>query len=227
MDWLVAHTLGLAEIAWVNILLSGDNAIVIALASRSLPERRRLLGILFGAGAAIALRILFALVVTEIIGIDYLKIVGGVLLVWIAIRLAKGEEETDPDVAAHDQLWRAVLTIAIADATMSLDNVIAIAAIADGEHWLFVFGLALSIPLIVVGSSLILTLMERYPVIVWGGAALLGWVAGEMIATDHVLAPKIGLPASTSGEYALAAAGALVVVALAYFLKQRQKAGAI
>jgi YjbE family integral membrane protein len=226
MDWLVAHALGIAEIAWVNILLSGDNAVVIALASRSLPERQRTLGILFGAGAAIALRILFALVVTEIMGIDYLKIVGGVLLVWIAIRLAKGEEDADRDVAAHDQLWRAVLTIAIADATMSLDNVIAIAAIAGGEQWLFIFGLALSIPLIVVGSSLILNLMERYPIIVWGGAALLGWVAGEMVATDPVLAPTIGLPDSTSGEYAFAAAGALVVVAFAYFLKQRQKARA-
>lgn len=222
MDWVLANMLGIAEIAWINILLSGDNAVVIALASRSLPERQRKLGIMFGAGAAILLRIGFALIVTELMEIDYLKIFGGLLLLWIAVRLAKGEAEDERSVAAHDRLWRAVLTIAIADATMSLDNVIAVAAISGGQYWLFVFGLALSIPLIVVGSTLIMNLMDRYPIIIWGGAALLGWVAGEMIASDPALAPQVALTPSKLGEYAFAATGALLVVGLAYVLRQRK-----
>jgi YjbE family integral membrane protein len=223
MDWLVANALGIAEIAWVNILLSGDNAVVIALASRSLPERQRMLGVLFGAGAAILLRIVFALVVSELMLVDYIKIIGGLLLLWIAVKLIKGEAESGRDVVAHSHLWSAVATIAVADATMSLDNVIAIAAIAGGQHWLFVLGLVLSIPLIVVGSTLIMKLMDRYPIIVWGGAALLGWVAGEMIASDPAIAPQIGLPPSNVGEYALAATGAILVLGLGYVLRQRRE----
>jgi len=223
MDWIAANALGVGEIAWINILLSGDNAVVIALASRSLPDRQRALGVAFGAGAAVLLRIIFALLVTEIMAIDYLKIVGGVLLLWIAVGLAKGGDDEDREIAAHDQLWRAVVTIAIADATMSLDNVIAIAAVAAGDHWLFIFGLALSIPLIVMGSTLIMKLMDRYPLIIWGGAGLLGWVAGEMIATDGVLAPYLGLPASHSGEYTIAGGGAIMVIAVAYMLKRATK----
>jgi YjbE family integral membrane protein len=223
MDWLAANALGIGEIAWINILLSGDNAVVIALASRSLPPRQRSLGIFFGAGAAILLRIIFALIVAQLMAIDYLKIIGGLLLLWIAVRLAKGEAEPERDVAAHDRLWRAVLTIAIADATMSLDNVIAIAAIAGSEYSLFILGLVLSIPLIVVGSTVIMNLMDRYPIIIWGGAALLGWVAGAMIAGDPALAPQIALAPSEIGEYAFAATGAVLVVGLAYILRQRKE----
>jgi YjbE family integral membrane protein len=223
MDWLLANGLGIAEIAWINILLSGDNAVVIALASRSLPPRHRGLGILFGSGAAVLLRIIFALIVTEIMQIAYLKIVGGLLLLWIAVKLARGEVESERNITAHDRLWRAVVTIAVADATMSLDNVIAIAAIAGGQYGLFIFGLALSIPLIVVGSTLIMKLMDRYPIIVWGGAALLGWVAGEMIASDPVIAPELLAPPAGLGEYAFAATGALLVVGLAYVLRQRKE----
>jgi YjbE family integral membrane protein len=223
MDWVVANALGIGEIAWINILLSGDNAVVIALASRSLPDRQRGLGILFGAGAAIILRIIFALIITEIMQVDYLKIIGGLLLLWIAVKLAKGEAESERNVVAHDRLWQAVTTIAVADATMSLDNVIAIAAVAGGEHWLFIFGLVLSIPLIVVGSTVIMKVMDRYPIIVWGGAALLGWVAGQMIATDPAVTSGINLPDSAFGEYAFAATGAVLVVGLAYVLKQRRE----
>jgi YjbE family integral membrane protein len=223
MDWLAANALGIGEIAWINILLSGDNAVVIALASRSLPDRQRKFGILCGAGAAILLRIIFALIISEIMQVDYLKIVGGLLLLWIAVRLAKGEVESERPVAAHDRLWRAVATIAVADATMSLDNVIAIAAVAGGEHWLFIFGLVFSIPLIVVGSTLIMKVMDRYPVIVWGGAALLGWVAGEMIASDPAFSSGMILPHSDLEKYAFAATGAVLVVGLAYVLKQRKE----
>ena len=223
MEWLVSNALGIGEIAWINIVLSGDNAVVIALASRSLPARQRALGIFFGAGAAILLRIAFAFIITRIMQVDYLKIAGGLLLLWIAVKLAKGEAESERNIAAHQRLWRAVLTIAIADATMSLDNVIAIAAVAGGEHWLFIFGLVLSIPLIVVGSTLIMKLMDHYPVIIWGGAALLGWVSGEMIATDPVMAPQVDLAPFNLGEYAFAATGALLVVGLAYVLKQRKE----
>lgn len=223
MDWIIAHALGIFEIAWINILLSGDNAVVIALASRSLPPGQRKLGIIFGAGAAILLRILFALIVTQLMEMNYLKLLGGLLLLWIAVRLAMGEDDDGRTVAGHDRLWRAVLTIAVADATMSLDNVIAVAAISGGETWLFVLGLILSIPLIVIGSTLIMTLMERWPIIVWGGAALLGWVAGEMVASDPALEPQLAFTPAGLEHYAFAVAGALLVVALAYLLRQRRE----
>ena len=159
------------------MLLSGDNAIVIALACRSLPEKQRKLGMLLGAGTAIALRIVFAIFITYLLQVPFLKIVGGFLLLWIGIKLAVGEEEGGHNIESSDNLWRAVRTIAIADAVMSLDNVIAIAAAAGGNIWLFVFGLLLSIPLIIYGSTLLSSIMERFPIIIWAGAALLGWIA--------------------------------------------------
>lgn len=174
----------LLQIVWIDLLLSGDNAIVIALACRELPEQQRRLGMVLGAGTAIVLRIIFALFITYLLGVSYLKILGGLLLLWIGIKLALGEEEGGHEIASSDSLWRAVRTIAIADAVMSLDNVIAIAAAAGGNIWLFIFGLLLSIPLIVFGSTLLSSVMERFPAIIWAGAALLGWIAGEMIVSD-------------------------------------------
>ncbi|MDX3809563.1 TerC family protein [Bosea thiooxidans] len=176
--------ISLLQIIWIDLLLSGDNAVVIALACRSLPENRRKLGIWLGAGAAVGLRIIFALIVTYLLGVPYLKVIGGILLFWIAIKLAVGEEEAHGEIEASDSLWKAVRTIAIADAVMSLDNVIAIAGAAKGHPELFIFGLLLSIPLIIMGAQLLTSIIERFPILVWIGAALLGWIAAEMILGD-------------------------------------------
>ncbi|MGX5732650.1 TerC family protein [Bosea thiooxidans] len=176
--------ISLLQIIWIDLLLSGDNAVVIALACRSLPENRKRIGIWLGAGAAVGLRIVFALVVSYLLNVPYLKVVGGVLLFWIAIKLAVGEEEAHGEIEASDSLWKAVRTIAIADAVMSLDNVIAIAAASRGHPELFIFGLLLSIPLIIMGAQLLTTIIERFPILVWLGAALLGWIAAEMIVGD-------------------------------------------
>ncbi len=170
----------LLQIIWIDLLLSGDNAVVIALACRGLPEKQRKIGILLGAGAAVLLRILFALIITYLLSIPFLKLVGGLLLFWIAIKLAVGEEEDGEHGGIEEtgSLWKAVRTVAIADAVMSLDNVLAIAAASHGNVWLFVFGLALTVPLIVFGSSLVLGIIERFPIFVWAGRGVLGWIAG-------------------------------------------------
>lgn len=179
--------LSLLQIIWIDLLLSGDNAVVIAMACRSLPPQQRKLGIVLGAGTAIVLRILLAIVVTELLGVPFLKIAGGLLLVWIAVKLVIGEDDHGSNIQASSNLWRAVRTIAIADVVMSLDNVVAIAAAARGHFELFIFGLLLSIPLIMVGSTLIMSLIQRFPLFVWAGAALLGWIAGEMIVGDPIV----------------------------------------
>ncbi|MBC7802142.1 MAG: TerC family protein, partial [Gemmatimonadaceae bacterium] len=181
---------------------------------------QRRTGILLGAGTAIGLRILFALVISYLLAVPFLRIIGGGLLFWIAVKLIKGEEEEEAHVGTSDTLWRAVRTIAVADAVMSLDNVVAIAAASKGHPELFIFGLLLSIPLIVVGATLITTLIKKYPVIVWAGAALLGWIAGEMIITDPFIADRIGSFAGTA-HYIAAAAGALLVVAAGFFIKRQ------
>ena len=175
----------IVEIVWINLLLSGDNAIVIALACRGLPESQRKLGTALGAGAAVVLRIIFALIVTELLALPYLKFGGGLLLVWIGVKLVTDEEEHD--VAAHSSLRQAVMTIAIADAVMSLDNVLAIVAAAKGSTGLVIFGLLISIPLVVAGSTLILKIIDRFPLLIWLGAALIGYVAGEILITDRVI----------------------------------------
>lgn len=176
------------KIIWIDLILSGDNAVLIALACRSLPDRRqRRAGIILGAAVAIILRIVFAGTVTQLLDIPYLKLIGGILLFWIAVKLLIGEDEDEPNITAHDRLWRAVGTIALADVLMSLDNVIAVAAVAKGSVWLIAFGVALSIPLIIWGSSLVLAMIARFPAIIWLGAALLGWIAGELIASEIIL----------------------------------------
>lgn len=215
--------LSVLQIVWIDILLSGDNAVVIALACRSLPEHQRRTGILLGAGTAVALRIIFALIVSYLLAVPFLRILGGVLLIWIAVKLVKGEDEAEHNVGESDTLWRAVKTIAIADAVMSLDNVVAIAAASKGHPELFVFGMLLSIPLIVAGASLISTLIKRFPFVIWAGAALLGWIAGEMIITDPFLANHLTGYEQTA-HYIAAAAGAILVVGLGYILSRGQTA---
>jgi|SRR5690349_1712238 YjbE family integral membrane protein len=176
--------LGLGAIIWVNIILSGDNAVVIALAARSLPERQQKLAILWGAAAAVVLRIILTIVAVELLKLSFLKLIGGVLLFWIAVKLLVPEDDGDGDVKSSDHLIGAIKTILIADLVMSLDNVIAVAAVAKGSIVLLVLGLLISIPLVVFGATLLMKVMERYPVIVTVGAALIGYVAGEMLVTD-------------------------------------------
>ena len=228
------------QIIWIDLLLSGDNAVVIALAVRSLPEKQRKVGILLGAGAAVGLRILFAVVVTYLLAVPFLKVVGALLLFWIAIKLAKGEEEAHGDIEASDNLWKAVRTIAIADAVMSLDNVLAIAAAARGHFELFIFGLLLTIPLIVFGARLLSSVLERFPILIWLGAALLGWIAGEMLLSDMAVLQwlqanmpnwvvsvpvsetnPIGLLPAKVPFYTAATVGALFVVVVGYLLKKK------
>jgi len=181
-----AFWVGLAKIIGVNIVLSGDNAVVIALAARSLPPKQQKLAIFWGAGAAVILRIMLTFFAVALLALPWLKIVGSLLLFWIGIKLLVPEEPGD-DVKASDNLIAAIKTILIADLVMSLDNVIAVAAAAGGSFTLLVLGLAISIPLVVFGATLLVKAMERFPIIITLGAALIGMVAGEMVVTDPVL----------------------------------------
>ena len=200
--WIAA-----AQIIGVNIVLSGDNAVVIALACRMLPKRQRFWGMLLGAGVAVLLRILFTLVVAEAMTYPFLKLAGGLLLLWVAVKLIVPEHsEGEGKIKAGENLWRAVRIVAVADIVMSLDNVIAIAASAevaalrvDPAHavsikaTLIIFGLATSIPLIVGCSAVLMKLLERFPILVWAGGALLGWVAGDIMAKDTALLTEVVL----------------------------------
>ncbi|MGB8315126.1 MAG: TerC family protein [Aestuariivirga sp.] len=221
-----AYLLAVTQIIWIDLLLSGDNAVVIAMACRSLPEKQRRIGILLGAGAAVGLRIAFAFVISQVLGVPFLKTLGGLLLIWIAIKLVCGEEKEGKEgkeIAASDQLWKAVGTIAMADAVMSLDNVVAIAAIARENYSLFIFGLALSIPLIVIGAALITNIITKFPIFVWAGAALLGWIAGEMIIGDAAALAHLGLQVPEQWHYAAATCGAVLVVAIGYLMKPKDQ----
>jgi YjbE family integral membrane protein len=183
----------LLQIIWINILLSGDNAVVIALACRSLPERQRRWGIILGTLPAIVLRIIFAIFIAYLLGVSYLKLVGGLLLFWIAVKIILPEERDShgADEGSAVNLWAAVRTIVIADAVMSLDNVIAIAAAAKGSTTLLVIGLAISMPLVILGSALILKILNRLPILIWAGGALLGYIAGEVMVTDPAVESRI------------------------------------
>jgi YjbE family integral membrane protein len=179
------------KIIWINMLLSGDNALVIALACRGLKPRHRLWGMIFGAGAAVLLRIIFTGIVASLMELPYLKLVGGLALIVIAAKLLVPEQEDEDGVESASHLWQAVQIVVVADIVMSLDNVIAVAAAANGSVPLLVLGLAISVPLIVAGAALIMALLAKLPVLVWAGAALLGWIAGEVIATDPGIAPRL------------------------------------
>lgn len=179
--------IGLLKIIWINIILSGDNAVVIALAARSLPHSQQKKAVLFGSGAAVAMRIGLTVVAVKLLEMPYLQIIGGVLLLWIGVQLLSEDEGEEGEGKHHGSLMAAIRTILIADLVMSLDNVIAVAAAAKGSMVLLVLGLAISIPLVIFGSTLMIRLMERYPFIVTLGAALIGWVAGETISNDTAL----------------------------------------
>jgi len=181
-----AFWIGLLKIIGVNVILSGDNAVVIALAARSLPAHQQKRAVLWGAGAAVALRIILTIFAAALLTLPWLKIVGSLLLFWIGLKLLI-PEEGEEGIQASDQLFSAIKTILIADLVMSLDNVIAVAAAAGGSYVLLVLGLAISIPLVIFGATLLIKLMERFQVIITLGAGLIGWVAGEMLVADHVL----------------------------------------
>jgi len=182
---------GLLKIVWINIILSGDNAVVIALAARSLPPDQQKKAVLFGSGAAVVLRIALTVVAVQLLAMPYLQIVGGLLLLWIGTQLLSEDGEGEGEDKHHASLLSAVRTILVADVVMSLDNVIAVAAAAKGSMLLLVLGLAISIPLVIFGSTLMIRLMERFPIIVTLGAALIGWVGGETIVSDNALAPLL------------------------------------
>jgi YjbE family integral membrane protein len=186
-----AFWVALGKIMWINVLLSGDNALVIALACRGLEPRQRLWGMILGAGVAVILRIIFTGIVVTLMELPYLKLVGGLALVAIAAKLLVPEEEDEEGIKSASHLWAAVQIVAVADIVMSLDNVIAVAAAANGSVPLLILGLAISVPLIVAGAALIMALLNRLPILVWAGAALLGWIAGDVIATDPAVHPKL------------------------------------
>lgn len=216
--------LALLKIIWINILLSGDNAVVIAMACRSLPDNLRRWGMILGAGVAVGMRVVFTAVVATLLGLPWLKIVGSLALMYIAVDLVLPEEEGgDGGVAGHDNLWRAVGTIAVADLVMSLDNVVAIAAVADGNWTLIIIGLIISIPMIIAGAALIMSLLSRFPALVWAGAALLGWVAGEMFVSDVKIHDIFGEAFAHNMEYPVAAAGALLVLAIGWTIARMRK----
>ena len=224
-DSLAYFAFQILQIVWLDLLLSGDNAVVIALACRNLPEDKRKLGIALGAGMAVALRILFTLLVVWLLKLPLLKLIGGVLLLYIAIRLVFDNHEHG-EVKAEPNVWGAVTTIMIADGVMSLDNVLAIVGVAEGHLGLIIFGLVVSIPLVVFGAGFVLRLIDRWPIIVWAGAGLLGWVAGEMIATDPWVAAWLDRHGDPP-DIAAAILGAAVVLAVVGAIKfaGRNKAG--
>ncbi|MPZ58559.1 MAG: YjbE family putative metal transport protein [Rhizobiales bacterium] len=238
--WLAA-----LQIIWINVLLSGDNAVVIALACRMLPAKQRLWGMILGAGVAVVLRIIFTGIVAQLMAFPFLKLVGGLLLLWIAIKLVVPDESHgEGKVEAADNLWRAVRIVAIADIVMSLDNVIAIAGAAetagiriaamtmaaDAAHvasvvkiTLITFGLATSIPLIIAGSAILMAMIDRFPILVWAGAGLLGWVAGEIIIKDAAVAGWLGSEFVHRYEFWSASAGVVFVIGIGWLLARRRR----
>ena len=209
----------LLKIIGVNIVLSGDNAVVIALAARSLPPKQQKQAIFWGSGAAIVMRIILTLFAVALLALPWLKLIGSVLLLWIGVKLLI-PEDGDEDIEASDNLWVAIKTILIADLVMSLDNVIAVAAAAGGHWGLLIIGLAISIPLVIFGATLLLKLMERWPIIITIGAGLLGFVAGEMAWEDLAIAGFTSqFPAMA--KYVVATIGAIFVVALGRMLANR------
>ena len=207
----------LVEIVWINILLSGDNAVVIALACRTLPPRQRRWGIILGTTPAVVLLIVFAAIVSYLLRVPGLKLAGGAMLLWIATDLLRQEEEEQTHVRAGATLWAAIRIIVAADLVMSLDNVIAIAAAAKGSMVLLAIGLAVSVPLVIGGAAILLKLLTRFPVLIWAGGALLGYIAGELATGDLLVEPWIRThaPALTTAVPIL---GAAAVVSTGHLL---------
>ncbi len=234
--------IAVGQIIMIDILLGGDNAVVIALACRKLPPAQRTQGILWGTAGAILLRVVLIFFALTLLAIPYLKIVGAVLLVWIGVKLlAPEDDDAHGDIQASDKLWAAVKTVIVADLVMSVDNVIAIAGAAEGaggDHKmpLVIFGLLVSIPIIVWGSQLVIKLMDRFPMIITIGGMLLGWIAGTMAVTDPAVLPYLPTtPAARAGalpevadslRYAAGVAGALLVLAIGVWIKRRRSPAA-
>ena len=210
---------GLLKIIWINILLSGDNAVVIALAARGLPAHQQKRAIVFGSGAAVVLRVILTVIAAWLLELEGLQIVGGLLLLWIGAQLLADEEEEDGEAKEYASLMAAVRTILIADLVMSLDNVIGVAAAAQGNQLLLILGLAISIPLVVFGSSRMIKLMDRFPVIIVLGAGLIGWVGGETIANDVLLQTVV--QDNEWARTAFAAAGAALVIAWGRWMERK------
>lgn len=211
------------QIILIDIVLSGDNAVVIALACRNLPESQRRLGILWGVAGAVGLRVLLTLFAVGLLGFPWLKLIGGLLLLWIGVQLLLPEDDEGPDIEPANHLPGAIRTIIVADFVMSLDNVIGVAAAAKDNVWLLGFGLVVSIPLIVWSSQLILRLMERFPVVIVIGAGLLGWVAGGMMVSD--LAVKGWFAANfPAADYAVPVITCLLVISAGKWLERRHAA---
>jgi YjbE family integral membrane protein len=211
------------EIIVINILLSGDNAVVIALACRTLPRRQRLWGMIIGAGVASVLLVLFTGLAAVLMTLPYLKLVGAAALIWIAIKLvAPGDGTGGGHVESADDLWRAVRIVVVADVIMSLDNVIAVAAAAKGNYVLLVLGLSVSIPIVIAGSALIMALLERFPLLVWAGATLLGWIAGDILSTDPSLSYLFGAAAERL-QIVASLAGAATVLIVALLLRRARR----
>ena len=210
----------LLKIIGVNIILSGDNAVVIALAARSLPPAQQKQAIFWGSAAAIVLRIVLTIFAVALLQFAWLKLVGSALLLWIGVKLLADEEGDDGGIKSHGSLIEAIKTILIADLVMSLDNVIAVAAAAKGDWVLVIIGLAISIPLIIYASTILIKVMEKYPVVITIGAALIGWVAGEMAWDEQVIKPFTSQYAHWF-EYIAAAAGAVLVVGVGKLLARQ------
>jgi YjbE family integral membrane protein len=239
MDALTSPEFWLAvgQIIMIDILLGGDNAVVIALACRKLPDAQRRMGIIYGTAGAIALRVILIFFALTLLAIPFLKIVGALLLVWIGVKLlAPGDEDEHGNIEGSDRLWAAVKTVIIADLVMSIDNVIAIAGAAEGaggEHKMFlvVFGLVVSIPIIVWGSQFVIKLMDRFPAIITAGGMLLGWIAGTMLVTDPAVANTeawtwfIKLPQTDWVRYAAGVVGAVGVLLVGRAMAKRSAAG--
>lgn len=234
MDFsLQAFWIPLLKIIWINIVLSGDNAVVIALAARSLPPRQQMMAVGWGSGAAVALRIVLTLFAVALLQLPYLKLLGAVLLLWIGVQLLL-PEEGEANIDGHENMLAAIKTILIADLVMSLDNVIAVAAAAGDSTTLLILGLAISIPLVIFGSTLLIKVMERFPIVITVGAALIGFVAGEMVVTDPALGDwmsanfqmvdKKAMLAGFHLEVIVGLAGALLVVLVGKLLARRQTA---
>ena len=212
--WLAA-----LQIMGINILLSGDNAVVIALAVRALPPKERFWGMVLGAGAAAVLLIVFTGIVATLMKLPYLKLAGGLALFWVAVKLVSPQAHDAEDTPeAIEDLWRAVRVVVVANIVMSLDNVIAVAAAAKGDYLLLGLGLAVSIPVVIAGSALFLAIIERFPIVVWGGGALLGWIAGGLLPEDPIIVGYFSEATADSLDIVCGIAGAIFVVLVGLYM---------
>ena len=204
------------EIVLVDLLLSGDNAVIIAMACRGLPRRQRKWGLIIGAGMSVTLLVVFAGVLTRLMQLPYVRLIGGLALIFIAARLLVTEQREENELEASTQLWRAVWTVFVADLVMSFDNILAVVQVARGDLVLLAVGLAVSIPIVIAGAALVTQLLDRLPLLIWAGSALLGWVAGQTIVGDDALGSLVAAGGRSAGsiEWFAGGAGAVLVIVL-------------